>query len=181
MRALRALGPSGREGREGVRDAAALPSSVQAPGRFLYASCASARNPVSAASHGHGPRVNDKDRCTAILGDQVVVAIGCTGCVAANRWECWDVSSRITVPMRVHHAKQYDNQSIGYWNIFIYAFISFGGNHLERLGLLVPGSRESCRSVICSPAGGRGLLPQWPTANGRGRRRSARTEVGALE
>ena len=32
----------------------------------------------------------------AILGDQVVVAIGCTGCVAANRWECWDVSSRIT-------------------------------------------------------------------------------------
>ena len=52
--------------------------------------------------------------------------------------------------MRVHHAKQYDNQSIGYWNIFIYAFISFGGNHLERLGLLVPGSRESCRSVIFS-------------------------------
>ena len=44
------------------------------------------------------PRLPVKEafKCTAILGDQVVVAIGCTGCVAANRWECWDVSSRIT-------------------------------------------------------------------------------------
>ena len=41
-------------------------------------------------------RVNKCFAGAAILGDQVVVAIGCTGCVAANRWECWDVSSRIT-------------------------------------------------------------------------------------
>ena len=40
--------------------------------------------------------VNRAPEVPAILGDQVVVAIGCTGCVAANRWECWDVSSRIT-------------------------------------------------------------------------------------
>ena len=40
--------------------------------------------------------VKRRFRPSAILGDQVVVAIGCTGCVAANRWECWDVSSRIT-------------------------------------------------------------------------------------
>ena len=68
--------------------------------------------------------------------------------------------------MRMHRTKHDDNQSIGNRHIFIYVFISFGGNHLERLGLLVPGSRESRRSVICCPAGGRGLLPQWPTANG---------------
>ena len=95
-----------------------------------------------------------------------MVAVGCTGCVTANRWGCWDVSSRITVPMRMHRTKHDDNQSIGNRHIFIYVFISFGGNHLERLLLLVPGSRESRRSVICCPAGGRGLLPQWPTANG---------------
>ena len=32
------------------------------------------------------------------------------------------MSSRITVSMRMHHAKQYDNQSIGNWNIFMFAW-----------------------------------------------------------
>ena len=57
--------------------------------------------------------VKHAERRSAILGDQVVVAVGCTGCVTANRWGCWDVSSRITVPMRMHRTKHDDNQSIG--------------------------------------------------------------------
>ena len=61
--------------------------------------------------------VKHAERRSAILGDQIVVAVGCTGCVTANRWGCWDVSSRITVPMRMHRTKHYDNQSIGNWNI----------------------------------------------------------------
>ena len=46
----------------------ALPPSAQAPVRFLYASCASARIPYRQHRTTHGPRVNDKDRGGANAG-----------------------------------------------------------------------------------------------------------------
>ena len=67
----------------------------------------------NAVIHSARQTVKLSHAITAILGEQVLVAVGCTGCVTANRWGCWDVSSRITVPMRMHRTNHYDNQSIG--------------------------------------------------------------------